>query len=161
MSELLAGSPTSSDVEIKALTLTQPYATLMARGHKTVETRDWGTPYRGRLAIHAAKSFPETERTFAWDVFRDDRIPRPTELPRGSVVALVTLVECRRSEGVRIERELWEQEFDYGDWSIGRWLWITEDVIPVGPYPARGMLGLWAWRPTVSEMRDPRLNDGD
>lgn len=40
---------------MKALTLTQPYATLVAIGAKKIETRSWKTSYRGKLAIHAAK----------------------------------------------------------------------------------------------------------
>ena len=42
---------------MKALTLTQPWATLIAVGAKRIETRSWGTSYRGRIAIHAAKGF--------------------------------------------------------------------------------------------------------
>ncbi len=39
---------------MKALTLWQPWATLVAIGAKRVETRSWSTSYRGPLAIHAA-----------------------------------------------------------------------------------------------------------
>lgn len=42
---------------MKALTLTQPYATLVAIGAKLIETRSWRTGYRGPLAIHAAAGF--------------------------------------------------------------------------------------------------------
>lgn len=40
---------------MKAITLWQPWASLIACGAKTIETRSWGTPYRGPLAIHASK----------------------------------------------------------------------------------------------------------
>lgn len=40
---------------MRCITLTQPWATLVAIGAKLVETRSWGTDYRGPLAIHAAK----------------------------------------------------------------------------------------------------------
>lgn len=40
---------------MKVLTLTQPWATLVAIGAKKIETRSWSTSYRGPLAIHAAK----------------------------------------------------------------------------------------------------------
>jgi len=40
---------------MKALTLTQPWATLIACGAKRIETRSWATDFRGRIAIHAAK----------------------------------------------------------------------------------------------------------
>lgn len=39
---------------MKAITLTQPWATLVAIGAKRIETRSWRTNYRGPLAIHAA-----------------------------------------------------------------------------------------------------------
>lgn len=42
---------------MKALTLTQPYATLVAIGSKHIETRSWATSYRGPLAIHAAAGY--------------------------------------------------------------------------------------------------------
>jgi hypothetical protein len=38
---------------MKGLTLTQPWATLVAIGAKRIETRSWPTRYRGLLAIHA------------------------------------------------------------------------------------------------------------
>ena len=43
---------------MKALSVTQPWATLIATGQKQIETRSWGTRYRGPLYIHAAKRFP-------------------------------------------------------------------------------------------------------
>lgn len=39
---------------MKALTLYQPWAQLVALGVKSIETRSWSTSYRGPLAIHAA-----------------------------------------------------------------------------------------------------------
>lgn len=47
---------------MKAITLTQPWATLVAIGAKKFETRSWQTSYRGPLAIHAAKGFPRWAR---------------------------------------------------------------------------------------------------
>src|SRR2546427_534687 len=43
---------------VKALTLTAPWAHLIAAGAKRIETRSWRTDYRGQLAIHAAVGFP-------------------------------------------------------------------------------------------------------
>jgi hypothetical protein len=40
---------------MKAISLWQPWATLVAIGAKTIETRGWSTSYRGPIAIHAAK----------------------------------------------------------------------------------------------------------
>lgn len=44
---------------MKALSLWQPWATLIAIGAKQYETRGWSTPYRGPLIIHAAKTKEE------------------------------------------------------------------------------------------------------
>jgi hypothetical protein len=38
-----------------ALSLKQPWATLLVRGRKTVEVRRWPTARRGRVLIHAAQ----------------------------------------------------------------------------------------------------------
>lgn len=41
--------------KIKAISLWEPWASLIATGAKTVETRSWHTKYRGELLICAAK----------------------------------------------------------------------------------------------------------
>jgi hypothetical protein len=45
---------------MKALTLIQPWATLVALGEKQIETRSWDTKYRGPLAIHAGKKIDKS-----------------------------------------------------------------------------------------------------
>jgi len=40
---------------LKAITILQPWASLIACGAKQIETRSWATKYRGQLAIHAGK----------------------------------------------------------------------------------------------------------
>ena len=44
---------------MKTLTLLQPWAMLVALEAKRIETRSWGTWYRGPLAIHADKRMPK------------------------------------------------------------------------------------------------------
>ena len=46
----------------RAISLTQPFASLMAIGAKKVETRAWRTHFRGWVAIHAAKANPVRRR---------------------------------------------------------------------------------------------------
>jgi hypothetical protein len=54
---------------MKALTLSQPFATLVAIGAKRIETRSWSTNYRGPLAIHAAKTIPREYKSLCnWTV---------------------------------------------------------------------------------------------
>ncbi len=79
-----------------ALTLTQPWATLVTIGAKRIETRSWSTSYRGPLAIHAAKTFPKTARLLCHDrPFSTALAPHgfyAHNLPLGAVVATCRLV---------------------------------------------------------------------
>lgn len=51
---------------MEALTIKQPWASLIMAGIKHYETRGWKTSYRGKLAIHAGK---ETFRKFLRERF--------------------------------------------------------------------------------------------
>jgi activating signal cointegrator 1 len=106
---------------VKALTLTQPWASLVAVGAKVIETRSWSTSYRGPLAIHAAKGFPLQARRLCipgpglgrpslfCDALRGGGISGPMQrtrfrvttgdLPLGAVVATCELVACRKLAG--------------------------------------------------------------
>lgn len=47
---------------MKGITLWQPWASAIACGVKTHETRSWKTRFRGPIAIHAAKHVPQKIR---------------------------------------------------------------------------------------------------
>src|SRR5258708_38990702 len=74
------------------LTLTQPWATLMAVGAKKVETRSWPIRFRGWFAIHAAKGFPADcqqlcfAQPFAGGL-EAAKYRGPADLPLGTVLA--------------------------------------------------------------------------
>jgi len=140
---------------VKALTLTQPWATLVAIGAKRYETRSWGTDYRGPLAIHAAKGFPMWARALC------DELPFQVvlsgagyywhTLPVGKVLACCQLVACSKIAFGNDPlwpsgRSLSENERAFGDWTPGRYAWELADVVLLlEPIPAKGALGLWEW----------------
>jgi hypothetical protein len=88
---------------MKALTLYQPWASLVAAGAKTIETRSWSTTYRGRLAIHAGAR-PVKASDGSLDLWREQTQahvlneqlgfddPRGP-LPLGAIVATCKLVD--------------------------------------------------------------------
>jgi hypothetical protein len=98
---------------VRALGLDQPWASLIAAGIKTIETRDWSTTYRGPLAIHANKGWTQAQHD-RWLEFSDEfgpsRFPplpewkpprrrQPTDLPPlGCVVAMATVHDVGRFE---------------------------------------------------------------
>ena len=52
--------------EVRAISLWQPWATLIANGHKRYETRAWRTAYRGPLLIHAGLGADIEFTEFMW-----------------------------------------------------------------------------------------------
>ncbi len=51
---------------MKALSIKQPWATLIAHGIKDIENRTWKTKFRGRIYIHAsAKEVPDKDFSFS------------------------------------------------------------------------------------------------
>jgi len=119
---------------MKAASLYQPYASAMALGWKKIDTRSWGTSYRGPLLIHAAKkiiSWPSIEIQALFDEIAF----LPSDLPLGVLLCRVFLVDCKkitidnRPEG--IERAL-------GNYAPGRFMWVTEGLKAFDPIPFRG-----------------------
>ncbi len=141
---------------MKALSLTQPWASLVAAGMKRVETRSWRVHYRGPVAIHAAASFPSQAREICATGHFAEALCDLLPLPTGAVVAIVSLRGCRTTEG--IVGELDERELAFGDYAPGRWAWLLADVAPL-PHPiaAKGSRGLWEWTPPPDQ---PLLEHG-
>jgi hypothetical protein len=106
---------------VKALSLWQPWASLVALGVKTIETRSWSTSYRGPLAIHASKRIARLhEADEAWRAMprgtyeatrsteNPSRFPPSGQicdpLPLGAVVATCTLVDVVPTDKVSFIR---------------------------------------------------------
>jgi len=68
---------------MKAISLKQPWATLVTQGRKTIETRTWWTAYRGDLLICASKS-------------REYLVAGTDHYPLGVALAVVELYDCRQ-----------------------------------------------------------------
>ena len=160
---------------MKAITLTQPWASLVALGAKKIETRSWPTKYRGPLAIHAGagpgslgwmqmqhlcRNVEPFKSTLAH--LLNDRHPADV-LPLGAIVATCELVDCVQTWPRWAAVEPWftatqggqywhvppaegGRERAFGDYTPGRYAWLLADVRPLAtPIPARGALGLWNW----------------
>jgi activating signal cointegrator 1 len=154
---------------MKALTLTQPWATLVAIGAKRIETRSWSTSYRGPLAIHAAKGASKIGWPHINHICRHtepfksilnlDRHPAEA-LPLGAIVAVCELIDCWPivddgeyqtvvDDGV-LSFYHWhkvdEPELSFGNYSPGRYAWLLADIHALPePIPAKGALSLWEW----------------
>lgn len=147
---------------MKVLTLTQPWATLVAIGAKKIETRSWWTSHRGPLAIHAAKGFPAWARGLIYQepfasTLAQAGIFTESALPLGVIVATCNLIGTGLITPARSYIKVKPQphyncvgvppeepELSFGDYTPGRYAWILTDIQPLPePIPARGMQGLW------------------
>jgi hypothetical protein len=137
--------------QITAISLHQPWASLIASGHKCFETRSWPTKYRGPIAIHAAKKIEEDPR-----LLKLLGIPA-SKVPRGAIVAIADLADCVQMDAAFIAAQS-DTERMCGDWSVGRWAWRLENVRTIEPVAARGMQGLWQWEmPPFLEVVDHKF----
>jgi len=155
----------------KAITLYQPWASLLACGAKKYETRSWATNYRGPIAIHAAakkcdwRELPREAHYVMVQAIRPitDKLS-PTIgyvpfdlLPYGAVIATAELVGCWRitaSDGKRAcmlhlpngNPCVSGNELLFGDWTPGRYAWEFANMTMLPePIPARGQQRLWNW----------------
>jgi hypothetical protein len=74
-----------------ALSIKQPWATLVVHGHKSIEIRRWSTARRGRVLIHAPR-VPD-QRPDGWSLLPEGL--RDAARLSGGIVGAAELVECR------------------------------------------------------------------
>src|SRR5947209_2557752 len=74
-----------------ALSLKQPWAALLVHGRKSIEVRNWPTPRRGRILIHAAR-IPDP-RPEAWAHITTPELKAAAELV-GGIIGAADLTGC-------------------------------------------------------------------
>lgn len=127
----LSGEEPPVDVDtinVKIMTVKQPWATALISGGKDVENRTWETSYRGWMLVHAGKSIDEFVP--ARYGLGDKRAAMA--LPRGCVIGAVNITAV-----VRNRRSRWAE--------AGCWHWCHEpaSAVELGiPVPWRGVQGL-------------------
>jgi hypothetical protein len=139
---------------VKTLTVRQPWAWAIARGHKNVENRGWSTTHRGPLAVHAALRWDdEGEDALRFvcetvkagggtlpDTFSDDHPYTAV----GLVLAVVDLADvCTDSQHQHFAA--YELACHCGPWAQpGQAHWKLTNARPLdAPFKARGRLSLW------------------
>ncbi len=142
---------------MKALSLWQPWASLMAAGFKKIETRDWPTRYRGPLAIHAAKRpLGRAERDLIEEWLEADLgislQMAAGIMPFGALLCVVQLYGCVRTEVCTLDMEC---EREFGNYAPGRWAWLTAGLRALPqPIPYRGAQGLFEVPDSISSGKE-------
>ncbi len=101
---------------MKALSIKQPWANMIAAGEKTIETRTWLTDYRGDLLIVSSKS--------------------PPIHPAGFALAIAELVDCRpMTRG--------DERAACCDLYPKAQAWVLSNIRRIRPFPVKGKLGIY------------------
>lgn len=86
---------------MKALSIKQPWASLIAHGIKDVENRSWRTNFRGRIYIHAssrkAGDLPyilSTQQANYITTKVDNMPPYTDNMPFSAIIGEVDIVDC-------------------------------------------------------------------
>jgi hypothetical protein len=146
---------------MKAISLWEPWASLVYTGAKRYETRSWRTSYRGSLVICAAKAgVSKSELIYllsCWN-FQGALAPlvgKPLDLEAkswpgveiehlqfGKALCVVDLVNCIHTEELTLGQIASEKAF--GNFSPGRWAWQFENLYQLKkPFPVRGHQGFF------------------
>jgi len=144
--------------EIRALTVKQPWAHMIAYGGKIIENRVWETYYRGLLAIHAGSGWDRNaeasplvrEAWRAWASNAANPMVSATPLGRknpgitfGAIIAIADLSGCHKARGAECPCSPWGQP--------DQWHLELSSVHPLAkPVPCRGWLKLWRLPPEVT-----------
>lgn len=158
---------------MKAITLIQPWASLIAMGNKKIETRSWKTNHRGPLAIHAGASMPKQAKGFCSQIAEILHVQyngsiwyymanHVGDYTFGHILATCELVDCctitpdilvKSATEWKMSEPCYlplpdEKELVFGDYTPGRYAWILKNVKQLKkPIPAKGQQGLWNWEP--------------
>lgn len=142
------------EIPLKALSIKQPWATLIVRGLKKYETRSWKTNFRGEIVIVSAKTFPyELKELCLRPPFRGVLPPPPGDpspedlqrwydetYPTGCLMGTARLIECHP---VAYLTEVSETEREFGNFGPNRYGWELRDPRSIPLLPYRGALGVY------------------
>jgi hypothetical protein len=108
---------------MKALSVQQPWASLIALGIKTIEVRSWRTNFRGKLLICASGHDVEVDDLF---------------FPAGYAVGIVDLVDIRPLT----KRDL--RKAHIGELPEEPQLaWVLKNAFEITPFPVKGKLQIF------------------
>jgi hypothetical protein len=110
---------------MRAISIKQPWANLIASGKKTIETRTWSTLYRGEILLVSSKS-PRIE-------------------PAGCAVALADLIDCRPM--VKADEEAAKCPV-----YPNAVAWVLTNIRAIKPFPVKGQLGVYDVRITEGQL---------
>lgn len=120
---------------MKALTIKQPYASLIIEGYKKYEFRSWKTNYRGKILIHVGLSKDKSINKF--DNYNLNYI-------YGAIIGEAEIIDCVLIDEEFNSKLTKEDKLIYGSNHIGVYAWKLDNIKKYDePIYVKGKLGLW------------------
>lgn len=121
---------------MKAITLKQPWATLIAEGLKEYEFRSWKINYRGEILIHAGKTVDKE----AMERFKHLDL----EYPKSRIVARVIIKDCIKLNDKENKSIIKENPLIYGDINRDGYAWKLKLIEKINnKEEVLGKQGIW------------------
>lgn len=121
---------------MKALTIKQPWASLIVNEYKKYEFRSWKTNYRGKVLIHAglSKENDIINKVQSYNL----------EYINGAIIGEADIVDCILVDK-KFDHNLKQiDSIVYGNNHIGNYAWKLENIKKYeNPIYVKGKLGLW------------------
>ena len=115
---------------MKALTIKEPWATLIIEGYKTYEFRGWKTNYRGKILIHSGLSL---EKDMA-ERFKQYNL----NYNCGNIIGEAELTDC-----ILVDEKINPLVYAKSN-HVEKYAWNLENIKKYDkPIPCKGKLGLW------------------
>ena len=124
---------------MKALTIREPWASLIINGYKKYEFRSWKTNYRGKILIHAGLNIEKD----MLNRFKDYNIM----CTKGAIIGEADLVDCILVDNEFNKLLLKEDSLVYGKSNhVEKYAWKLDNINKYEkPIFCRGKLGLWSY----------------
>ena len=131
---------------MKAITIKQPWASLIVDGVKDIENRTWPTNYRGLVLVHAgsAKQYPFTRILTPYQIEEADgkldyKQPFDVLFPKGAIIGTVNIVDCVTNHpSIWAERVKWQEEKQIYNWILSNPVRFDKPILDV-----KGKLSFW------------------
>lgn len=143
--------------KMRALTVRQPFASLIVYGNKTLEIRSRRTNHRGQLLICAGANDYDGEMldpdvpgrvVLCSRYLQESRqlSPKVEMFPKGVAVGIVELVDCRPMTPDDARRACLE-------YRPGLFAWEFENPLLIEPFPVTGNFGLFKVNQSLIEFK--------
>lgn len=149
---------------MKALSIKQPWASLIAHGIKDIENRTWKTKFRGRIFIHASSVTVKFEDLVNApnEIFQHSSSLRDNHeifktYPHGAIIGEVDIVDC-----VINHPSIWaEKEEDLTKKPIYNWVLANPVLYEKPILNVKGKLSFWDYEKPVRKYQPSNGTEGD